>query len=154
MCIILVKGWWTVILNGWKEIANYLGRGVRTVQRWEQFGLPVRRPKGSDRSAVLALSEELDVWIKNCSTHNRPVKTESSPLSGVQDLKDKFQRTAALVASVRAQRAEVVARSQQLRCGLAQVRQRIHRGVPLAAMAAAAPDGRPAEAPPAINTAK
>jgi hypothetical protein len=31
-------------LNGWKEIAAYLGRSVRTVQRWEKdFGLPVRR---------------------------------------------------------------------------------------------------------------
>ena len=30
------------VLNGWKEIANYLGKGVRTVQRYErEFGLPV-----------------------------------------------------------------------------------------------------------------
>jgi hypothetical protein len=24
------------VLNSWKEIAHHLGRGVRTVQRWEQ----------------------------------------------------------------------------------------------------------------------
>ena len=33
-------------LNTWKEIATYMGRGVRTVQRWErELGLPVRRPR-------------------------------------------------------------------------------------------------------------
>ena len=52
------------ILNGWKEIAVYIGRGVRTVQRWEtEVGLPVHRPKGRDRSAVLAFAEELDAWL-------------------------------------------------------------------------------------------
>jgi hypothetical protein len=31
-------------LDSWKEIASYLGRGVRTVQRWEcEEGLPVHR---------------------------------------------------------------------------------------------------------------
>lgn len=52
------------ILNGWKEIAVYLGRGVRTVQRWEaQAGLPVHRPQGRDRSAVVAFAEEVDAWL-------------------------------------------------------------------------------------------
>ncbi len=51
-------------LNGWKEIAAFLGRGVRTAQRWErELGLPVHRPKGSTRSAVLAFAEELDTWL-------------------------------------------------------------------------------------------
>ena len=31
-------------LDSWKEIAGYLKRDVRTVQRWERdFGLPVQR---------------------------------------------------------------------------------------------------------------
>ena len=52
------------ILNSWKEIAVYLGRGVRTVQRWEQeLALPVRRPRGRSRSAVLAFKRELDKWL-------------------------------------------------------------------------------------------
>lgn len=51
-------------VNGWKEIAQYLGRGTRTVQRWEQeLGLPVRRPRGKSSSAVLALTSELDEWM-------------------------------------------------------------------------------------------
>jgi hypothetical protein len=49
-------------LSGWKEIANYLGKGVRTVQRYEwQMGLPVRRPAGKPR--VVATRPELDAWI-------------------------------------------------------------------------------------------
>ena len=54
-----------VLLNSWKEIANHLGRGVRTVQRWErELGLPVRRPWGRSRSTVMAMSDELDVWLR------------------------------------------------------------------------------------------
>ncbi len=54
------------VLNSWKEIASYLGRGVRTVQRYERdLALPVRRPRGTSRSAVIALKEELDAWLRN-----------------------------------------------------------------------------------------
>lgn len=56
-------------LNSWKEIARYLDRGVRTVQRWERdLNLPVRRPWGKRRSAVLALRHEIDTWISCCPT--------------------------------------------------------------------------------------
>ena len=51
------------ILNGWKEISKYLGRGVRTVQRWERLGLPVHRPRGRPRGAVSALEHELEEWL-------------------------------------------------------------------------------------------
>jgi predicted RNase H-like nuclease (RuvC/YqgF family) len=50
--------------TSWKEIANYLGKGVRTVQRWEtQLGLPVQRPNQRDKGIVRASREELDKWI-------------------------------------------------------------------------------------------
>jgi len=52
------------VLTSWKDIANYMGKGVRTVQRWEQeFGLPVRRPMGSNRKAVMARPHDLDAWV-------------------------------------------------------------------------------------------
>jgi hypothetical protein len=53
------------VLSCWKDIAKYLGKGVRTVQRWErQFELPVRRPKGADRkSAVAVHPRDLDAWL-------------------------------------------------------------------------------------------
>lgn len=53
------------VLGSWKEIAAYLGKGVRTVQRWEQqFGLPVRRPNGRPERIVYATREELDRWLR------------------------------------------------------------------------------------------
>ena len=52
------------VLNSWKEIARYLDRGVRTVQRWEaELNLPVRRPR-KGRSPVIALRSEIDLWLK------------------------------------------------------------------------------------------
>jgi hypothetical protein len=52
------------ILSGWKEIANHLGKGVRTVQRYErEFGLPIRRPAGKSRGSVVATANELDAWV-------------------------------------------------------------------------------------------
>ena len=37
----------SAVLSSWKDIARYMGKGVRTVQRWERhLGLPVRRPNG------------------------------------------------------------------------------------------------------------
>jgi len=53
------------LLNSWKEIAIYMGRSERTVQRWEKrFGLPVRRPAGRSRSAVIALPSEIQAWFR------------------------------------------------------------------------------------------
>jgi DNA-binding beta-propeller fold protein YncE len=49
-------------LDSWKEIAAFLGRTVRTVQRWEKTaGLPVRRG-GPGRGAVVASKLELADW--------------------------------------------------------------------------------------------
>lgn len=51
-------------LDGWKEIAQYLGRNVRTVQRWErELQLPVRRMGASKGASVFALRSEIDAWL-------------------------------------------------------------------------------------------
>ena len=53
------------VLGSWKEIASYMGKGVRTVQRWERCsGLPVHRPSGSSKGVVLAFPAELDKWAR------------------------------------------------------------------------------------------
>ena len=50
-------------LESWKEIAAYLRRDVRTVQRWEQSdGLPIHRHKRPHRSIPYAYKSELDAW--------------------------------------------------------------------------------------------
>jgi len=50
-------------LDSWKEIAAYLGRGIRTVQRWErEEGLPVHRLAHDKRGSIYARREELAAW--------------------------------------------------------------------------------------------
>lgn len=50
-------------LESWKEIAGYLGRDVRTVQRWERSeGLPVHRHQHGERGSVFAYRAEIDAW--------------------------------------------------------------------------------------------
>jgi hypothetical protein len=39
-------------LEGWKEIAMYAKRGIRTVQRWEDRGFPVRRQETRVASGI------------------------------------------------------------------------------------------------------
>jgi TolB-like protein/Flp pilus assembly protein TadD len=52
-------------LVSWKEIAVFLGREIRTVQRWERTeGLPVHRHEHLKKSTVYAYASELDDWVK------------------------------------------------------------------------------------------
>ena len=51
-------------LQSWKEIAAYLKRSSRSVQRWERSaGLPIRRLRPGVRSPVLAFPAEIDQWL-------------------------------------------------------------------------------------------
>lgn len=53
------------ILDSWKEIAVFLRRGVRTVQRWERTeGLPVCRHDHMKRGSVYALRSEVALWVR------------------------------------------------------------------------------------------
>lgn len=61
----ILKAESSLFLSGWKELAQHLGKGVRTVQRYErELGLPVRRPAGKTRGSVVAVKAEVDGWIK------------------------------------------------------------------------------------------
>jgi predicted DNA-binding transcriptional regulator AlpA len=64
-------------LNSWKEVARYVGRSERTIQRWERdLGFPVHRPAGKLRSSVIALAAEIDEWIKATPTARSPAKQD------------------------------------------------------------------------------
>ncbi len=53
-------------LDSWKEIAAYLNRGTRTVQRWERDeGLPVHRLQHDKLGSVYAFRAELDAWWRS-----------------------------------------------------------------------------------------
>src|SRR5260370_32929848 len=55
-------------LDSWKEIAAYLGREVRTVQRWEKKeGLPVHRQIHEKLGTVYAYKSEIDAWWRERS---------------------------------------------------------------------------------------
>jgi TolB-like protein/Tfp pilus assembly protein PilF len=52
-------------LESWGEIASYLRRDIRTVQRWEHLhGLPVRRLVIGKQGQVYAYRSELDAWVR------------------------------------------------------------------------------------------
>src|SRR5437773_2275689 len=60
-------------LDSWKEIADYLDREVRTVQRWEKTeNLPVHRHEHQKKSTVYAFTSELDDWRKNRQPKDDP----------------------------------------------------------------------------------
>jgi Tol biopolymer transport system component len=52
-------------LDSWKEIAAYLQRDVRTVQRWERiWALPIHRLPGGPKAGVFGFRSELDAWME------------------------------------------------------------------------------------------
>ena len=60
-------------LSGWKEIAGYLGKGARTVQRWEKlYGLPVHREGREGGEIVYAFRDEVDGWMKDAAPGDPP----------------------------------------------------------------------------------
>jgi len=66
-------------LESWKDIAAYLRRDVRTVQRWEQHdGLPVHRHQRAHRPIPYAYKSELDAWWTGRSDANGSAAVETS----------------------------------------------------------------------------
>lgn len=63
-------------LDSWKEIAAYLKRDERTVRRWEEEGLPVRRKLHKKQASIFAYKAEIDAWWNSdrqrLEPHERP----------------------------------------------------------------------------------
>lgn len=69
------------LLDSWKEIAAYLDREVRTVQRWEKKeGLPVHRQIHEKLGTVYAYRSEIDAWWRE-----RSAKLASKAANGELD---------------------------------------------------------------------
>jgi len=94
------------ILTGWKDIAKYLGMGVRTVQRYEQeHGLPIRRPAGRHKSSVIAVKAELDGWVTAAPLRE---SFRLSPVALDQDaLLKEFRRNIAELHRLRQETSEL-----------------------------------------------
>jgi hypothetical protein len=72
-------------LDGWKEIAAHLGRGVRTVQRWEaDLGMPVHRMVTGRGETVYAFAGELNKWRQTAEAKRgeQEPETATSPGNG------------------------------------------------------------------------
>ena len=90
------------ILNSWKEISNHIGRGVRTVQRWEElYGLPVHRAAGRDRSAVYALSDEINAWLRMSKMHEVPKPHREVTPESAEQYRALMERASTLVERLR-----------------------------------------------------
>ena len=94
-----------LLLTCWKDIARYMGKGVRTVQRWEQkLDLPVRRPQGNAyKSAVVARPQDLDQWLTSRWSRRNGETTGRSSSPGQPALKTELDmaiQTAHLLRAV------------------------------------------------------
>ncbi|QYU68662.1 tetratricopeptide repeat protein [Leptolyngbya sp. 15MV] len=72
-------------IDGWKSIANYLGRDRSTVMRWASArDMPVHRIPGGGRGSVFALTEELDAWLAvSPDVHEEPDQATDAAQSAV-----------------------------------------------------------------------
>jgi CheY-like chemotaxis protein len=106
------------VLTSWKEIANYLGKTVRTVQRWERkLGLPVKRLDDSVKQMVIAYPDELENWLRSFTASGGETRGRTSPdeLARLRHLTSKMigqsevlnQRLAAVIESVNAAQANL-----------------------------------------------
>jgi len=102
------------ILDSWKEIAAFLRRGVRTVQRWERTeGLPVRRHSHMRRSSVYAVRSEVELWIR-VRQFGMKGQNNGKNLRGCDQLRGHIAEQRALMGELRLQLARVLATRTQL----------------------------------------
>src|SRR4051794_26163140 len=88
-------------LDSWKEIAAYLGRGIRTVQRWErEEGLPVHRLAHDKRGSVYARREELAAWweSRRLTLASEPVDETTSSDAPAGPRLERITRTSSMTA--------------------------------------------------------
>jgi hypothetical protein len=101
----------TSVIAGWKDIGLYLGKGTRTVQRWERdLGLPVRRTHEGPKPGVLAVRAEIDAWVQARRLHggriitSRKLERERLLLQSLKELRSENQELRRLLEAERAKR--------------------------------------------------
>jgi phage terminase Nu1 subunit (DNA packaging protein) len=70
-------------LQGWQEIADFLGLPVATAQRWQKSGMPVRR----GGRYIYAVPAELNAWLSKESPSHSSVHIATEHEDLAADLK-------------------------------------------------------------------
>jgi phage terminase Nu1 subunit (DNA packaging protein) len=70
-------------LQGWQEIADFLGLPIATAQRWQKSGMPVRR----GGRYVYAVPAQLNAWLSKESSSHAPVHIATEQEDLAADLK-------------------------------------------------------------------
>lgn len=118
----------SILLTCWKDIARYMGKGVRTVQRWEQtLDLPVRRPRGNAyKSAVVARPEDLEVWLASRWSRRRQENPSSGSMkpqvnpdlgASIQTARQLRAANCELVREMSSALERLVRNCQEMKCG-------------------------------------
>jgi tetratricopeptide (TPR) repeat protein len=72
-------------LDGWKAIAAFLCRDIRTVQRWElSEGLPIHRLEHKRRASAYAFVSELEAWQRQQSPQTLEAHPPGDPAAIVR----------------------------------------------------------------------
>src|SRR3989442_3375359 len=88
-------------LDSWKEIAAYIKRDVRTVQRWEkQGGLPVHRLQHDAQATIYAYRTEIDAWWHSRQHEQFEAGVASATIRGHRFSPHWWFLTAALLAAI------------------------------------------------------
>ena len=112
-------------LNSWKQIAAYLGRGVRTVQRWQaELRLPIHRVWNTPRSPVFAYTTELDEWLRRQAgglnpAHIKPYEIDGKLKQQIRANLERMQRLRKEISETRQTHKQLTSELRQQRKALA-----------------------------------
>jgi|HubBroStandDraft_6_1064221.scaffolds.fasta_scaffold310515_1 hypothetical protein len=98
----------TSVIAGWKDIGRYLGKGIRTVQRWEcELGLPVRRTHEGPKPGVVAVKAEIDAWVQALGLRDdRKANRMRALLQSLRELRAENQELRRQLEAERAKRQQ------------------------------------------------
>jgi hypothetical protein len=114
------------VLSGWKDIATYLRKSVRSVQRYERdSGLPVRHLSSTSVGSVIATKAELDGWAAAAPVREIFRLSQKSTRRVVSDTKVALQELHSHMTEFRRLRAE----SKKLRLTLRQAMDLLQKSV-------------------------
>jgi hypothetical protein len=116
------------LLSGWKDIARYLGKSVRTVQRYErELSLPVRRLSGKHRASVLAMKGDLDSWLELSAAPREPFTKTTLTIQKhlISEIAKGLRERAELQAQMAALRRELETGMHTFRESMLKLRQQL-----------------------------